>query len=85
MYFKLGALIDNVIAPLPESLSFLLVPEYEDLKILFFNIESGAWSFCWETESLPNLNPIDRIKLERPENRQVWDAWLQRLNPYYRT
>jgi len=84
MYVKLRTLIDNIISPLPESLSFLSVPEYGDLKILFFNIESGAWSFCWETELIPNLNPIDRIKMERPENIQVWDAWLKRMNPYYR-
>lgn len=78
MYVKLGALI-NGIAPLPESLSFLSVPEYGDLKILFFNIESGAWSFCWETELLPNLNPIDRIKMEKYENIQVWDDWIKCL------
>lgn len=78
MYIKLGTLIEKI-KPFPESLSFLSVPEYEGLKILFFNIESGAWTSCWETEFLPNLNPIDRIKLERPENIQDWDDWVKRL------
>lgn len=68
--------IEQAIKPLPESLSFLSVPEYQKLSVFFYNIESGIASHCWETELLPNLNPIDRIKLDQQDNFMDWKIWI---------
>lgn len=76
LYARLGVLVEQI-GPIPESLSFLSAPEYRNLRIFFYDKESGAWNYCWETEFLPNLNPIDRIKLERLDKFQVWDTWVR--------